>query len=106
MFERILVVDDNPDTARQTFGALSHHIGNAVQVIMSAAEGYRPETEEGQAFREATLGQAQRITMVLDSLGHMVSQMKLKVTDYPGNGEGILDIEEAIVPPSETAQAV
>lgn len=80
--------------ARQTFGALSHHIGNAIQVVLSAADSYRPETEEGQAFREVALAQAWRINMVLDSLGHMVSEMKLKVVEYPGAREGILDIGE------------
>jgi CheY-like chemotaxis protein len=91
------------DAARQTFGALSHHIGNAIQVIMSAADGYRPETEEGQAFREAALAQAWRIKRVLESLGEMVTQMKLKVTQYPGTREGILDIAEETL--SRAAQA-
>ena len=96
------------EAARQTFGALSHHIRNAIQVLLSAADNFDPPSEEGQAFREVTIGQAQRVARVIESLGQMVSQMKLKVVNYPGTRDGILDINTEIETrtPHRTAAAV
>ena len=75
---------------------------------MSAADNFDPPSEEGQAFREVTIGQSQRIARVIESLGQMVSQMKLKVVNYPGSRDGILDINTEIETrtPHRTAAAV
>jgi multidrug efflux pump subunit AcrA (membrane-fusion protein) len=82
------------ETVRQTLGALSHHIRNAIQVILTAAEGYTPKEERARTFQETALRQARRIDVVLASLADVVSQGKLRIAEYPGVKEGILDIEE------------
>lgn len=92
----------NVETARQTLGALSHHILNAVQTIMTAAENAQPDDERGWGFRQTVLAQARRIDDVLDSLRRVLARGELPVTEYPGVKEGIVDIREELTSrPSE-----
>ncbi len=86
----------NVETARQTLGALSHHILNAVQIIMTAGEEAQPDDEHGWEFRRTVLAQGRRINDVLDSLGRVLARGELPVTEYPGVKEGIVDIRDEL----------
>ena len=86
----------NVETARQTLGALSHHILNAVQVIMTAAEDAQPKDEQGWELRQTVLAQARRINDVLTSLGRVLARGELPIAQYPGVVEGIVDIRDEL----------
>jgi DNA-binding response OmpR family regulator len=86
----------NVETARQTLGALSHHILNAVQIIMTAVEDALPDDNRGWGFRHTILAQARRINDVLDSLGRVLARGEVPITEYPGVKEGIVDIRDEL----------
>lgn len=82
------------ETLKQTLATLSHHINNATQAILGTAQLSELTGENLDRLISVCLHQTARIKAVLDCLDRMVQHMDLRTTDYAGQGNRILDIEE------------
>ena len=82
------------ETLRQTLATLSHHINNATQAILGTAQLCELTKEKPDRLIAISLHQTARIKAVLDCLDRMVQHMDLRTTDYAGEDNRILDIEE------------
>jgi len=81
----------------QTLVTLSHHLNNASQAMSGMAQLCEMEPgnlEHQQDLTRVTLTQTARITAVLQSLQMMVEKMEVKTSDYVGDPDRMLDIEE------------
>ena len=87
------------ETLQQALGTLSHHINNANQAILCAAQLSELATDDGKRAANLIsicLHQTTRTKAVLDCLDKMVEHMALKTTGYAGEAGRILDIEEEL----------
>ena len=81
----------------QTLVTLAHHINNATQAISGMAQLSQLHVDDAEQHRQladTTLRQTERICAVLEALQQMVDQMDLRTTDYAGDPDRMLDIEE------------
>jgi DNA-binding response OmpR family regulator len=84
------------ETLRQTLATLSHHINNATQAILGAAQLCELTKVKPDRLIAISLHQTARIKAVLDCLDRMVQHMDLRTTEYAGEDNRILDIEEEL----------
>ena len=87
------------ETLQQALGTLSHHINNANQAILCAAqlsELARDDPRRATNLISVCLHQTARAKAVLGCLDKMVEHMAFKTTDYAGDAGRILDIEEEL----------
>lgn len=87
------------ETLRQALGTLSHHINNANQAILCAAQLCDLSRKDSRRFEQLVSvcnHQTARTKAVLDCLDRMVQQMDLRTTNYAGEEDRILDIEEEL----------
>ena len=81
----------------QTLVTLAHHINNATQAISGMAQLCREdpnELEQHHHLVDISFRQSAKISAVLQSLQQMVERMDAKTTDYAGDPDRMLDIEE------------
>ncbi len=85
------------DGVGQTLVTLAHHINNATQAISGMAQlsQLNPEdAEQHKQMSETAIRQTARICAVLKTLQQMVDRMDIKTTDYAGDPDRMLDIED------------
>jgi len=82
------------EALKQTLATLSHHINNATQAILGTAQLCQLTNEKPDRLIATCLHQTARIKAVLDCLDRMAQHMDLRTTDYAGQDNRILDIEE------------
>lgn len=81
----------------QTLVTLAHHINNATQAISGMAQLSQlhvDDADQHHQLADTSLRQTERICAVLEALQQMVDQMDLRTTDYAGDPDRMLDIEE------------
>ena len=81
----------------QTLVTLAHHINNATQAISGMAQisQMNPEDEDQhRLLADTALRQTERICAVLDALQQMVENFDLRTTDYAGDPNRMLDIDD------------
>ena len=83
----------------QTLVTLAHHINNATQSISGMAQLCQLEPDNADQHRELikiSLSQTEKISAVLESLRQMVDHLDIRTTDYAGDPNRMLDIEESL----------
>ena len=82
------------EALKQTLATLSHHINNATQAILGTAQLNELTGENPDRLIAVCLHQTARIKAVLDCLDRMAQHMDFRTTEYAGQDNRILDIEE------------